>query len=169
VCVLSEQRRFLADLVHDLTVEVLRTVLPDAPDAVDPQRGFRELGLDSLAAVELHDRLAQAVGAELPVTIAFDHPTPEAVVEYLFTEVLGLADTEADEAEMAEADPVAAGARADEPLAIIGVGCRYPGGITTPEELWRLVAESGETLTGFPVDRGWDLDQIGRASCRERV
>ncbi|MEU8146471.1 SDR family NAD(P)-dependent oxidoreductase [Nonomuraea sp. NPDC048901] len=157
---MSEQRRFLADLVHDLTVEVLRTVLPDAPDAVDPQRGFRELGLDSLAAVELHDRLAQAVGAELPVTIAFDHPTPEAVVEYLFTEVLGLADTEADDAEMAEADPVTAGARADEPLAIIGVGCRYPGGITTPEELWRLVAESGETLTGFPVDRGWDLDRL---------
>ncbi|MEU7857482.1 SDR family NAD(P)-dependent oxidoreductase [Nonomuraea sp. NPDC049141] len=149
---MSEQRRVLADLVNDLTVEVLRTVLPDAPDAVDPQRGFRELGLDSLAAVELHDRLAQAVGAELPITIAFDHPTPDAVVDYLFTEVLGLAG-----AETAEVQPAVA---MDEPIAVIGIGCRYPGGITTPEELWRLVAESGETLTEFPVNRGWDLDRL---------
>ncbi|MBT2230736.1 type I polyketide synthase, partial [Nonomuraea sp. NEAU-A123] len=149
---MSEQRRFLADLVNDLTVEVLRTVFPDAPDAVDPQRGFRELGLDSLAAVELHDRLAQAVGAELPITIAFDHPTPDAVVDYLFTEVLGLGDAAAVEVHPAVGR--------DEPIAVIGIGCRYPGGITSPEELWRLVAESGETLTGFPVDRGWDLDRL---------
>ncbi|MFS1304955.1 type I polyketide synthase, partial [Streptosporangium longisporum] len=151
---LTAERRlaFLVELVHDLTVEILRTVLPYAPDTIDPYQAFQELGFDSLAAVELHDRLAERMGAELPMTLAFDHPTPAAVAAYLFEEVLGLADGETSE--------VRAIVGSDEPIAIVGIGCRYPGGIATPEELWRLVAEGGETVTGFPVDRGWDLERL---------
>ncbi|MGJ6967988.1 beta-ketoacyl synthase N-terminal-like domain-containing protein, partial [Streptosporangium sp. G11] len=151
---LPTERRlgFLVELVHDLTVEILRTVLPYAPDVVDPHQAFREMGFDSLAAVELHDRLADRIGAELPMTLAFDHPTPAAVAAYLFTEVFGMAAEEASE--------VRATVGSDEPIAIIGIGCRYPGGVATPEELWRLVAEGAETTTGFPDDRGWDLGRL---------
>ncbi|GGX58515.1 hypothetical protein GCM10010358_10690 [Streptomyces minutiscleroticus] len=47
-----------------------------------------------------------------------------------------------------------------EPVAIIGMGCRYPGGVRTPEDLWRIVDEGVDVVTEFPTDRGWDVDAI---------
>ncbi len=49
---------------------------------------------------------------------------------------------------------------AGEPIAIVGMACRLPGGITGPDDLWRLVAEGGDAVSGFPQDRGWDLDAL---------
>ncbi len=50
--------------------------------------------------------------------------------------------------------------RDTEPLAIVGMSCRFPGGVTTPDELWRLVDEGRDAITGFPTDRGWDLENL---------
>ncbi|WP_404820797.1 type I polyketide synthase [Streptomyces malaysiensis] len=50
--------------------------------------------------------------------------------------------------------------QAHEPIAIVGMSCRFPGGVRTPEELWRLMASGAEARTSFPADRGWDLQNL---------
>ncbi|MEU3459408.1 SDR family NAD(P)-dependent oxidoreductase [Streptomyces sp. NPDC006733] len=122
--------------------------------SIDPGRAFNELGFDSLGAVELRNRLTEATGVRLPATLVFDHPTPQAVARLLVSQVA--VDGAVDR-------PRAARSRrgdADEPLAIVGMSCRFPGGVTSPEELWELVASGRDGMGPFPTDRGWDLERL---------
>ncbi|MDB1090420.1 SDR family NAD(P)-dependent oxidoreductase, partial [Streptomyces sp. ACA25] len=117
--------------------------------AVDPDTAFRDLGFDSLAAVQLRNRLTAASGAALAATAVFDHPTARALAAHLLALLAGGA-----------ADPVnlppATVASMDEPIAIIGLACRFPGGVATPEDLWRLLADGVDTVGPIPADRGWE-------------
>ncbi|AZM55236.1 type-I PKS [Streptomyces sp. WAC 01529] len=116
---------------------------------------FKELGFDSVTVVQLRDRLNAATGLQTPSSLAYDHPTPAALVRHLSGLLTGPGENRTD----AAAAPAAATARLDdEPIAIVGMSCRLPGGVTTPEELWRLVADGVDAITGFPEDRGWHVD-----------
>ncbi|KPI05019.1 6-methylsalicylic acid synthase, 6-deoxyerythronolide-B synthase [Actinobacteria bacterium OK074] len=136
----------------------IATVLGHTADtpAADPQRAFRDLGFDSLTAVELRNALERRTGLRLAPTVAFDFPTPAALAAHL----LGSLPT-GDRAPAANS-PVSGGANAgtDEPIAIVGMACRLPGGADTPERLWELLASGGDGLTDFPADRGWDLASL---------
>ncbi|MFI8952918.1 type I polyketide synthase, partial [Streptomyces sp. NPDC053750] len=149
----TERLRALTDLVRQHAAAVLGH---QSADEVASDRPFREAGFDSLTAVELRNRLTTATGLRLPATLVFDHPTPQVLAEHLVTSLAGPAGGAASTARNARTTSRTA-VTADEPIAIVGMGCRLPGGVTTPEELWRLVVEGGDAIAGFPADRGWDL------------
>ncbi|MEU5811832.1 type I polyketide synthase, partial [Streptomyces sp. NPDC047718] len=150
------RERLLLDLVRGHVADVLGH---GSPDAVEPEQAFNELGFDSLTAVELRNRLGSAVGRRLPATLIFDYPTSLVLARHLAAE-LGAADDRASHAPHAPATGRGGAAGADDPIAIVAMSCRYPGGVTTPEELWRLLQSGGDAITGFPADRGWDVDGL---------
>ncbi|OPF70968.1 hypothetical protein VT50_0235335, partial [Streptomyces antioxidans] len=128
---------------------------------VETRKVFRDLGFDSLTAVELRNRLAGATGVALAPSVVFDYPTPLALARHLLDRLAG-GDTDG-------AGPYAPGAVAaappgtaalDEPIAIVATSCRFPTGVRSPEELWRLLLSDRDTRSAFPADRGWDLDAL---------
>ncbi|MET9496297.1 type I polyketide synthase [Streptomyces sp. NPDC006552] len=152
---LPDQERALLDLVRGVVAAVLGHL--DA-DQVAPDRAFNELGFDSLKAVELRNQLNAAAGLKLPATLLFDHPSAVELAGFLRTELLGPAPGTAEAPGAAVAAP-AAGA-ADEPIAIVAMACRYPGEVSSPEELWTLLSDERDAIGPFPDDRGWDLDGL---------
>ncbi|MFE5588472.1 beta-ketoacyl synthase N-terminal-like domain-containing protein, partial [Kitasatospora sp. NPDC056531] len=146
----AEQRRRCLDLVCAEAATVLGH--RGAAD-IRPTLTFRDLGFDSTMAVELRNRVGALLGCRLPSTLLFDRPTPTAVADHLRDLLLGTQDR----LPVPVVTPVH-----DDPIVIVSMGCRLPGGVTTPERLWQLLVEEGDAISGFPGDRGWDLEDLAR-------
>ncbi|MGW7696699.1 SDR family NAD(P)-dependent oxidoreductase, partial [Streptomyces asiaticus] len=146
----ADRDPFLLDLVREHAAGVLGLA---APDDIEATRAFREVGFDSLTAVELRNRLGAATGLRLPTTLLFDYPTPAVLVDHLRREALG---------EQAEVAAVVAAVRPadDDPIAIVAMSCRLPGGVRGPEDLWELVADGRDVISTFPTDRGWNVEEL---------
>ncbi|MEV4007102.1 acyltransferase domain-containing protein [Actinomadura sp. NPDC049753] len=141
-----------------LVAETLEQVLGTGAEA-GPDVPFRELGVDSRMAVVIRDRLSAALGRDLPGSLLFDHPTAAELADALRT---------GPAARPAPSRPTAAPSApgGDDPgggeddIAVVAMGCRYPGGVRSPEDLWRLVDAGTDAIGPFPDDRDWDLDEV---------
>ncbi|MYU22512.1 type I polyketide synthase [Streptomyces sp. SID8352] len=163
-------RAALADLVASCAARVLGLA---SPAAVARARGFADLGMDSLGAVELCKALERSLGLRLPRTAAFDHPTVRRLTAHL-ADLLDRQEPPAPAAPAATApdttalaptapDTTAAGVPAaaartgpppaPEPIAVVGVGCRFPGGADGPDAYWRLLTDGVDAVRQAPEGR----------------
>lgn len=122
----------------------------DGSREIDPTLAWRKLGIRRELAEELRNRWSGAFGLTVPATVFFDYPTPRAVAGWITERLSGTEERD---------EPVAASRTVDpaEPIAIVGMGCRYPGDVRSPDDLWRLVDEGAEAISELPAGRGWDL------------
>ncbi|MBI0292990.1 SDR family NAD(P)-dependent oxidoreductase [Streptomyces sp. PRKS01-29] len=148
----DERRKACLDLVRAHIAHVLNH---PSPDDVEPGQAFRELGFDSLTAVELRNQLSATTGKRLPATLVFDYPTPAALADYLDAEF-----APRDGTVTAPAAPAPGPVSDDDPVAIVAMSCRFPAGVDTPEAFWKLLSEGRDAITPWPTDRGWDTDGL---------
>ncbi|GDY70511.1 hypothetical protein SAV14893_099040 [Streptomyces avermitilis] len=146
----SEQEEELLSLVRIHSAAVLGR---DDSEAIPPGRLFRDLGFDSLAAVELRNHLAAQTELALPTTLVFDYPSPTKLAQFLLSEIAEFQPDNSTPLPRPRAE-------LDEPIAIVGMACRFPGGVTSADDFWDLISSEQDAIGGFPTDRGWDLDTL---------
>ncbi|TWP46768.1 AMP-binding protein [Lentzea tibetensis] len=124
--------------------EVLAAVTDRLGRGIAPGQAFASAGVDSVTAVAISGDLQRLMGRPLPATLLFDHPTPEAVARFLSGD---------------EHRPSVAANGADEPVAVIGIGCRFPGA-QNPDQFWDLLDRGGDAITERDGVRGGFLDDV---------
>nr|AEU11005.1 NpnA [Nostoc sp. 152] len=206
----SDRKKLLIDHLCSQVAQVLGRNL----STQDLQQGFFELGIDSLTAVELRNRLQNSLDYPLPSSLTFDYPTVTVLADYLSQEVLAIADASIaqpvsefsdlsialDELSESEIEKLLAQELAiiqegkgllsensvntdrqslmkkallelkemksqleaverakKEPIAIVGMGCRFPGGANNPEAFWQLLRDGVDAVTEVPANR-WDIN-----------
>jgi acyl transferase domain-containing protein/acyl carrier protein len=143
----AARREALQAMVRERVARVLGL---ESGQPLPLERGFAELGMDSIMAVELKGRLQDTLGLKLPATLAFNFSNLQSLTEHLSTLIeAGLPRATTPEPRRRR--------QSDEPIAIVGLACRFPGGADTPEAFWELLRDGVDATSEIPGDR-WDVD-----------
>ncbi|EKS9888322.1 amino acid adenylation domain-containing protein, partial [Burkholderia pyrrocinia] len=172
-----ERKRLLADSIDRAVAQVLGY----AAGTLDRDLGFFEMGMDSLMALDVRTHLEKALGIPLSVALLFDHPTVNALADFLAEQSSGTApDAHAAPTQAVPAQPRAVApaieareAGTPEPIAIVGMSCRFPGAAHDLDAYWRLLNDGVDAISEVPRER-WDVDAYydpdpeapGRMVCR---
>ncbi|MGX1971327.1 SDR family NAD(P)-dependent oxidoreductase [Streptomyces kronopolitis] len=149
-----QQAESLLALVRE---EVSRALHLRNAESVPCDQPLRDLGMDSVTAVELRNRIGARLGTRLPATLLFDHPTADRLAAYLLANAVGSTSKEAPREVLHQAPAVAPAT--DEPIAVVAMACRLPGRVNDPDGLWRLVADGRDAIGPFPAGR-WDAEAL---------
>ncbi len=172
------RRAILLDYVR---TQVRATLYMPPAKKLSDTVGLFELGIDSLMALEMKNRFEEELARPLKATLVFDYPTVEALAGYLARE-LGTAEKKQEDLRWDKgpepAPTPSAGAAPSaslryEPLAVVGIGCRFPGDVKDPGTFWKVLQEGQDVISEVPPDR-WDLeayydrdpDAPGKMYCR---
>ncbi|MBO0882242.1 MAG: polyketide synthase, partial [Mycobacterium sp.] len=145
-----------AELRHWL-VDYLVANCGCAADEVDPNLSLGELGVSSRDAVVLSGELTELLGKTVSPIDFWEHPTINALAAYLS------APEPNSESDPSIKRPVPSSL--DEPIAVIGIGCRFPGGISGPEALWQFLCDRRSSIGTVPPER-WQLFDDGSPEVR---
>ncbi|WP_345639408.1 beta-ketoacyl reductase, partial [Rugosimonospora acidiphila] len=133
-----DARRTVLDLVLR---EVAATLGHADAGLVRPDQAFREAGFTSLAAIELRNRLDAATGLSLSATLVYDFPSPQSLADFVAETLLGSGSGSSSGSGSRDAGtPSGVAVVGDDPVVIVGLGCRFPGGVVSGEGLWDVVA-----------------------------
>ncbi|WP_233624133.1 type I polyketide synthase, partial [Burkholderia vietnamiensis] len=174
-----ERRRQVADSIEQAVADVLGY----GAGTLDRDLGFFEMGMDSLMALDVRTQLENTLGIKLSVALLFDHPTINALADFLTEQAPGVTpDALAEPTQPAAAQPASqpaapsAAAReagTPEPIAIVGMSCRFPGAAHDLDAYWQLLNDGVDAISEVPRER-WDVDAYydrdpeapGRMYCR---
>jgi 4-hydroxyphenylalkanoate synthase len=148
LAVLHRERHRLVE--EALCSEIAKLLGQPGPQSVNRDLAFSDLGLDSQMTVELRNRLTEITDLRLPDTVGWDYGSVSGLARYL--------ETQLSERNRQLASPCPA--KVDEPVAVVGMGCRFPGGVNDPDGLWDVVARGRDVVSEFPTDRGWDVEGL---------
>ncbi|HEV2146667.1 MAG TPA: type I polyketide synthase, partial [Longimicrobiaceae bacterium] len=137
-----------AEEIRDWLAAELAARLQVERSRIDVRERFSRYGLKSAEATRLLADLSRMLDRPLPPTLVWDHPTPEALARHLAGEGAATAPRE----------PRAEPAAADEPVAVVGMACRFPGA-DSPEAFWRLLRDGVDAVREVPAER-WDADAL---------
>ena len=143
----EDRHQYLIRLVRDIAASILGM---ENPEQIKLQNGFFDLGMDSIMTVELQKRLVDVIGSgiELKANLGFDYPNIEALSAYLYDELFDVQKIKVSSSWITQ--PL-------EPIAVIGMNCRFPGHANNPELFWDLLSMGQDGITEIPNSR-WDMD-----------
>ncbi len=143
----AERAEAAGSSVLEWILDWLAARLGQEPQSLDPHRSLLDLGLNSLRAVELVGDLEKWLGCPVDPTLPWNHPTPGGMAAALAGEL-------PEAAELPPRKP------AHEAVAVVGMGCRFPGGADSPDALWNLLERGGDAIGEVPAERNWPQEGV---------